>query len=115
KAIATCRKWVDVAVALGSPSIRTGVTPAKDAKPNVERLAESLKKIAEYAAANNIAMHLENDDPVSEDPYFLVQVIQQVNSPWIRALPDFGNTLDGHDGDYAYPAVDAMFGYAYAI
>jgi hypothetical protein len=38
-----------------------------------------------------------------------------VNSPWIRALPDFGNTLDGHDGDYAYPAVDAIFGYAYAI
>jgi sugar phosphate isomerase/epimerase len=115
KAIATCRKWVDVAVALGSPSIRTGVTPAKDAKPNVERLADSLSQIADYASANNIAVHLENDDPVSEDPYFLVQVIQRVNSPWIRALPDFGNTLDGHDGDYAYPSVDAMFGYAYAI
>jgi sugar phosphate isomerase/epimerase len=115
KAIATCRKWVDVAVALGSSSIRTGVAPVKDAKADVEHLAESLKQIAEHAAANNIVVHLENDDPVSEDPYFLVQVIKQVNSPWICALPDFGNTLDGHDGNYAYPGIDAMFGYAYAI
>jgi sugar phosphate isomerase/epimerase len=115
KAIANCKKWVDVAVALGSPSIRTGVVPVKDVKPNVDRLAESLKQIAEYASANNIVVHLENDDPVSEDPYFLVRVVEQVNSLWIRTLPDFGNTLDGHDANYAYPAVDAMFAYAYAI
>jgi sugar phosphate isomerase/epimerase len=115
KAIANCKKWVDVAVALSSPNIRTGVAPVKDVKPNVERLSESLTQIAEYASANNIVVHLENDDPVSEDPYFLVRVIKQVNSPWIRALPDFGNTLDGHDENYAYPAIDAMFAYAYAI
>jgi len=115
KAIANCKKWVDVAVALGSPSIRTNVAPVKDVKPNVKRLGESLKQIAEYASANHIVVHLENDDPVSEDPFFLVRVIKQVNSPWIRTLPDFGNTLDGHDENYAYPAIDAMFAYAYAI
>jgi hypothetical protein len=31
----------------------------------------------------------------SHDPYFLVQVIEQVNSPWIRTLPDFGKLLMG--------------------
>ena len=36
---------------------------------------------------------LENDNPVSEDPFFLVKLIEKVNSPWLRALPDFGNTL----------------------
>jgi len=115
RAVAECKKWIDVAVTLGSPSIRTGVRGIKDLKPNVERLAESLRQIAEYASTNNVAVHLENDDPVSEDPYFLVQAIKLVNSPWIRALPDFGNSLDGHDANYAYPAVDAMFEYAYAI
>jgi sugar phosphate isomerase/epimerase len=115
RAIANCKKWVDAAVVLGSPSIRTGITPAKSSKPDVKRLAESLNKIAEYASANNIPVHLENDDPVSEDAYFIVKAIEQVNSPWIRALPDFGNTLDGHDDNYAYPAVDAMFAHAYAI
>jgi sugar phosphate isomerase/epimerase len=115
RAIANCKKWVDAAVVLGSPSIRVGIAPAKSSKPNVERLAESLKKVAVYASANNIPVHLENDDPVSEDAYFIVKAIEQVNSPWIRALPDFGNTLDGHDENYAYPAVDAMFAHAYAI
>ncbi|MDX6458805.1 MAG: hypothetical protein QOE55_2502 [Acidobacteriaceae bacterium] len=51
----------------------------------------------------------------SHDPYFLVQVVEQVNSPGIRTLPDFGNTLDGHDENYAYSAIDAMFAYAYAF
>jgi sugar phosphate isomerase/epimerase len=115
KAIASCKKWVDVAVALRSPSIRTGVTQVKDLKPDAGRCAESLQQIAEYASANNVVVHLENDNPVSEDPYFLVRVIKQVNSRWIRTLPDFGNTLDGHDENYAYPAIDAMFAYAYAI
>jgi sugar phosphate isomerase/epimerase len=115
KAIANCKKWVDVAVVLGSPSIRTGVAQVKDLEPNAERLAESLTQIAEYASANSVVVHLENDDPVSEDPYFLVRAIKKADSPWIRSLPDFGNTLDGHDEKYAYPAIDAMFAYAYAI
>jgi sugar phosphate isomerase/epimerase len=115
KAIATCKKWIDVAVALDSPSIRTNIAPVKEVKPNVERAAESLKQVADYASANNIVVHLENDDPVSEDPFFIVQVLKQVNNPWIRALPDFGNTFDGHDASYAYSGVDAMFAHAYAI
>ena len=60
-------------------------------------------------------MHLENDDPVSEDPFFIVKVIDKVGSPWLRALPDFGNTVVAHDEDYAYRAIDEMFAHAYGI
>jgi sugar phosphate isomerase/epimerase len=115
RAVAYSKKWIDVAVALGSPSVRRNVARAKDAKPDVERLSETLRRIVEYAAAKNVVVHLENDDSVSEDPFFLVRVIRKVNSPWLRALPDFGNTLDAHDENYAYRAIDAMFAYAYAI
>jgi sugar phosphate isomerase/epimerase len=114
RVVAHCRKWIDVAVALGSPSIRRNIAPAKDLKPDVKRVVETLKPVADYASANNIVVHLENDNPESEDPFFLVKVIKQVNSPWIRALPDFGNTFDGHEESYAYSGVDAMFAYAYA-
>lgn len=114
-AIAFARQWVDVAVAIGSPSIRMNIPPANDAKPDVGRLAESLRRVVEYASARNVVVHLENDNPVSEDPFFLVQVIQTVNSPWLHALPDFGNTLNAHEEDYAYRAIDAMFQQAYAI
>lgn len=115
RAIAFSKQWVDVAVAIGSPSVRTNIPEAKDAKPDADRLAESLRRVVEYAAAKNVVVHLENDNPVSEDPFFLVQIIEKVNSPWLHALPDFGNTLNARDEDYAYRAIDAMFAHAYGI
>ena len=57
----------------------------------------------------------ENDNPVSEDPFFIAQVIDKVNSPWLHALPDFGNTVNAHEADYAYREIDAMFAHAYGI
>ena len=115
RALASSKQWIDTGAALGSPSIRTHVQAAKDSKPDVARTADTLLRVAEYAAKKNVVVHLENDDPVSEDPFFIVQVIETVNSPWLRALPDFGNTLSAHDEDYAYRAIDAMFAHAYGI
>jgi sugar phosphate isomerase/epimerase len=115
RAVADSKQWIDVAVTIGSPSVRTHIPGAKDLKPDVERTAESLKRVAEYGAAKNVLVHLENDDPVSEDPFFIVKVIEKVNSPWLRALPDFGNSVVAHDDDYAYKGVDEMFAHAYGI
>jgi sugar phosphate isomerase/epimerase len=115
RAVAFSKQWIDVAVAIGSPSVRTSISQAKDSKPDLPRLEESLRQVVEYAASKNVVVHLENDNPVSEDPFFLVQVIDKVNSPWLHALPDFGNTVNAHDEDYAYRAIDAMFAHAYGI
>lgn len=115
RAIAFCKQYIDIAVAIGSPSVRTNISTAKDAKPDIDRLTDSLRRLVEYASAKNVVVHLENDNPASEDPFFLVQVIDRVNSPWLHALPDFGNTLNAHDEDYAYRAIDAMFAHAYGI
>ena len=38
-----------------------------------------------------------------------------MNSPYLRALPDFGNSLIGHDAEYNEKAVRAMFRYAYSM
>jgi sugar phosphate isomerase/epimerase len=115
QAIAFSKKWVDNAVAIGSPSIRTNLPPAKDSKPDLDRTAESLARVVEYASAKNIVVSLENDNAVSEDPFFLVSLVEKVNSPWLRTLPDFGNTLAAKDPDYAYRGIDAMFSKAYCI
>jgi sugar phosphate isomerase/epimerase len=115
QAVALSKKWIDVGAALGSPSVRTHINEAKDSKPDVARAADTLARVAEYAVKKNVVVHLENDDPVSEDPFFIVQVIDKVNSPWVRALPDFGNTVAVHDADFAYRAIDAMFAHAYGI
>jgi sugar phosphate isomerase/epimerase len=115
KAIAFSKQWIDVAAALGSPSVRTNIPEAKDAKPDLDRLAASLRSVVQYAASRNVVVHLENDNPVSEDPFFLVKLIQKVNSPWLHVLPDFANSLSAHDASYAYSGVDAMFAHAYGI
>jgi len=115
RAMAFSKEWIDVAAAIGSPSVRTNIPQAKDSKPDLERTAESLKRVAEYGAAKNVVVNLENDNSVSEDPYFLVKVIEKTNSKWLHALPDFGNTLAAHDDEYAYKGVDGMFGFAYNI
>ena len=115
KAVAFSKQWIDVAAEIGSPSVRTNIPPAKDSKPDVGRTATSLKLVAEHGAARNIVVNLENDNPASEDPFFLVKVIEQVNSPWLHALPDFANTLAAFEEDYAYNGIDAMFAKAYNI
>jgi sugar phosphate isomerase/epimerase len=115
QAIAFSKRWVDAAVALGSSSIRTNLPQAKDAKPDLNLTAASLTRVVEYAAAKGVVVNLENDNPISEDPFFLVKLIEKVNNPWLRALPDFGNTLTSADADYAYRGIDAMFGVAYNI
>lgn len=115
KAIAFSKQWVDAAVILGAPGIRTNIPSVKGTRPDLERTADSLSRVAGYASEKNVVISLENDNPVSEDPFFLVKVIEKVNSPWLRALPDFCNTLAAKDPDYAYRGIDAMFGYAYSI
>jgi len=115
RGVAESKQWIDVAVTIGSPSVRTHIPAANDAKPDVDRTAESLKRVAEYGALKNVVVHLENDDAVSEDPFFIVKVIEKVNSPWLHALPDFGNSVAAHDDDYAYKGVDGMFAHAYGI
>ncbi|HVH50424.1 MAG TPA: TIM barrel protein, partial [Candidatus Bathyarchaeia archaeon] len=115
RAIQFAKTWIDVAARLGSPSVRINIAAAKNAKPDAALIAEGLKPIAQYAASKNIAVHLENDNPVSENPFFVVSVLERVNSPWLHALPDFGNSLAVLAPEEAYRGLDQMFAHAYAI
>jgi len=115
KAVSFSKQWIDVAVSVGSPSVRTNMPPAKDAKPDLDRAADSLLRVAEYGAEKNILVNLENDNALSEDPFFIVSVIARVNSPWLHANPDFANTLATGNTEYAYKGIAAMFNHAYSI
>ncbi len=109
------KRWVDAAVAVGSPSIRTSMAQAKDSEPNARRAADTFKEVVEYAAGKNILVNMENDNPVSEDPFFVVQVIELVNHPSLHALPDFANSLVTGREERAYEGLQKMFAHAYNI
>jgi sugar phosphate isomerase/epimerase len=115
KAIAHGKKWVDVAVVLGSPSVRTSIAEAKNSKPDLDRAAESIREVVDYAAGKNIQVNLENDDLVSEDAFFVVKVIEKVNHPYLHALLDFCNSMASGNEKFNYDAVTAMFRHAYNI
>jgi len=115
KAVEFGKQWIDIAAMVGSPSVRTNIPGANGAKPDATLATESLRRVAEHAAVKNVVVHLENDNPVSEDPFFIVEVVEKVNSPWLHALPDFANSLTTGNEEHAYKGIDAMFAHAYGI
>ncbi len=115
KSIAYGKRGIDIALAIGSPSIRQHLAARPGVPPNVGLAAESLGRLAEYGSKQNIVVNLENDAAISESPFFLVEVIEKVNDPYLRALPDFGNSIRGHDQEYNERGLREMFAHAFNI
>jgi sugar phosphate isomerase/epimerase len=115
KAIAHAKQFVDVAVQIGSPSVRVHIEGVKNSQPDIVRSAESLRELVAYAAEKNVVVNLENDDLVSEDAFFIVKVIEAVHHPFLHALPDFANSMLSGSVDFNYRALTAMFSHAYNI
>lgn len=113
--VVTAKHWIDVAAAVGSPSVRMHIASAKN-PADVTLAAESLREVAEYGESKNVVVHLENDDARSEEAFFLVDVLKAAGTAWLRALPDFCNSMLLERGsEYNYDAVRAMFDHAYGI
>jgi sugar phosphate isomerase/epimerase len=115
KAVEQSKQWIDIAAALGSPSVRLHIAGAGKEKPDAGRTVESLKQVADYAAGKNIIANLENDDNFTEDPFFIVQVLEKLNNPYVRALPDFCNSMLTHDAEFNFRGLRALFKHAYNI
>ncbi len=115
KVLANGKRWVDAAHVLGSPSIRTSIAQAKNAKPDASALAEQLYQLADYAAVKNIVVNLENDNLISEDAFFLVKVLDKLHHPYLHALPDFCNSMQTGDASFNTKALTQLFPRAYNI
>jgi sugar phosphate isomerase/epimerase len=114
-AIDAGKQWVDVATAVGSPSIRVHIAGVHGVAPDATLASESLKQLADYGGQHDIVVTLENDDLVSEDAFFIVRVLDRVSHPYLRALPDFGNSAMTGDPAFNLDALTLMFRHAYNI
>ena len=95
------RKWVDIAYYLGCQAIRTncrgpqegGVySPLKsgvDKKEALEWAADSYHPLLDYARPAGIMILIENHGGVSNDPGWMVQLMQKVNDPLFGTYPDW--------------------------
>ena len=114
KAIEARKKWIDVAAKIGSPGVRVNNPPAKPG-PDAGRMADSMTKLGAYGASRGVVVNFENDNPVSENALVLARVIREVNSPWIRALPDFCNSMLAGNEKFGYEALSALFPLAWSV
>ncbi len=113
--LATYRKWVDAAVSLRSPSIRVHL-PRGEKGDEINCAVSALKELANYGASKNVVVNVENDNPDTEQPERIVQVLNKVNSPFLRALPDFCNSMAVHDDQsYNSQAMSILFPLAFNI
>ena len=65
-----------------------------------------------YAISRNVILNFENDDPVLANDGRIVSLLKLVASPYLRALPDYANSLMGGDEAFNARAVRNMFQYA---
>jgi sugar phosphate isomerase/epimerase len=108
------RAWIDIAVMLGSPSIRIWIPKCADTS-DLPRAVRALEPTLDYAAAHNIVINLENDDPVLSSDTRVLAAIQLADTPYLRALPDFANSLMGGDERFNAQALQRMFAHAWNI
>lgn len=110
------RRWIDAAVILKSPSIRVHVPTGPEHRADLTCALDTLARLAKYGAEKKVVVNLENDNPKTEDPFTIVEILHSVNSPYLRALPDFCNSmLIADDPDYNNKGLSAMFKYAYNV
>jgi sugar phosphate isomerase/epimerase len=112
-ALAYGKNGIDLAVIVGSPSVRQHLGGTHGVRPDVDRAAQNLGRLADYGATKNIVINLENDSLLNEDPFFILKVIEKVGNPYLRALPDFGNSIRGHGAAYNQRAMAQMFPHAF--
>src|SRR5262249_25189631 len=62
KALGNGQQGIDLAVQLGSPSIRQHLGGPRGGKPDVELASQTLGRLADYGAGKNILINLENDN-----------------------------------------------------
>ncbi|MBZ5543228.1 MAG: sugar phosphate isomerase/epimerase [Acidobacteriia bacterium] len=93
KAVAACKKWIDIGGEIGTRSVRCD--PGKMNPQKLEPTVAAYKELAAYGNSRGVYVIIENHGGVgSEHPEELVKLFKDVDSDFFGALPDFGNFPD---------------------
>jgi sugar phosphate isomerase/epimerase len=116
QALENHHRWVDAAAALGCHSIRVNAAGDGPREEHAARAAESLVKLAEYAAPVGLNILVENHGGPSSDGAWLAGVMRLADHPRVGTLPDFGNFHLGEGAWYdRYKGVAELMPWARAV
>jgi sugar phosphate isomerase/epimerase len=98
--VTALKPWLDVAEKLGARHIRVfGGSPPKGTADDqaVPWAVATLKKCAALAASRGMILGVEDDGAFTTNAERLVEIVKQVNSPWVGINLDTGNfPTDGY-------------------
>lgn len=84
-------KWIHAAKLLGCHSIRVNAFGKADMDTLSKTLTDGLGQLAAYGQKAGINVIIENHGLHTSNAEFMVNIIKEVNNPYLGTLPDFGN------------------------
>jgi sugar phosphate isomerase/epimerase len=91
KAVENHYKWIHAAKILGCHSIRVNAFGEGSETTLKASLVNGLGALAAYGAKEKINVLIENHGHHTSNAGFMVNIIKEVNNPYLGTLPDFGN------------------------
>src|SRR5687767_6400042 len=92
--IASVKKWIQNAALMGAPHIRifAGAAPKDLSKEEAKKLCvAAVEECAAEAGKHGIFLGLENHGGIVAEPKDLVDMIREIQSPWVGINLDTGN------------------------
>jgi len=111
-------KWAEAARALGCHSIRVNARSTGSYDEQMDRAADGLRKLSEFAAPLDMNVIVENHGGLSSNGAWLTGTIKKVALKNCGTLPDFGNfTIDkAKNEEYdRYKGVEEMMPFAKGV
>lgn len=104
-------KWVDAGKQLGCHSIRVNAHSTGTYEEQLERAADGLRQLSEYAQGPGLNIIVENHGGLSSNGQWLAGVMKKVGMENCGTFPDFGNF-----GDYdRYKGTKELMPWAKAV
>jgi L-ribulose-5-phosphate 3-epimerase len=91
QAVDNHKKWVEAAKTLGCHSIRVNARSTGSYDEQMDRAADGLRKLSEFASGPGLNVIVENHGGLSSNGAWLAATIKKVGLPNCGTLPDFGN------------------------
>ncbi|HEV3342245.1 MAG TPA: sugar phosphate isomerase/epimerase family protein [Pirellulales bacterium] len=109
-------KWVEAAKFLGCHSIRVNAASSGSYEEQLDRAADGLRRLTEFAEGHEINVIVENHGGLSSNGEWLSGVIKKVGLKRCGTLPDFGNFELGGGKQYdRYKGVAELMPFAKAV
>lgn len=116
QAVENHHKWVEAARRLGCHSIRVNAQSSGSYDEQMQRAADGLRRLTEYAAQEDLAVLVENHGGLSSNAEWLAGVMETVDHPRCGTLPDFGNFTIREGETYdRYKGVRELMPYAKGV